>query len=458
MSEPFDATIVGGGPAGVASGCGLARLGFRVVLYTSPRRSGLEGLSPRAHRGLLSLGCDRALRVAVGPVPRIAVWNGQVSSHNHEYVVDRNRFDAALLADARAGGVEVRETPVRRIAQVAGGWKIWGEHGAASSRVLIEARGRRAPVRGTTTTRGPAALALFQRCEASSKRKPFTVFVPFAQGWGWCGQPDAGHGMMQTIIACDGRQLTRRVRRLSRRGAPDLSAQMLDAPETRPWLSSAKLHGDVWARDATSRLVTPLASGNRFRVGDAGVAIDPLSGHGMYEALASALAVAPVINTVLRRPEDAHLATQFFQERGEHAFYRSCDAASRLYAMERRWPTSAYWTSRVDGYQDLVRRSPFSVPHSPTTETRPVVCDDYVAARDVVVTPDHPRGVWKIADVDLVPLLESIRRAEPVESVEAAQRFGVAPAPVPQNIETATQWLVAQGLVSPERIEVTANV
>ncbi len=447
MSEFFDVAVVGGGPAGVASGCGLARLGFRVVLYTSPRRSGLEGLSPRAHRGLLSAGCDRALRVAVGPVPRIAVWNGQVSSHNHEYIVDRTRFDSALLADAGASGVEVRETTVRRVAQVAGGWRVWGKHGAASSRVLIEARGRRAPVRGTTTTRGPAALALFQRCEASSERKPFTVFVPFARGWGWCGQPDAGHGMMQTVIARDGRRLTRR-------GFPDLSAQILGAPETRPWLSSAKLHGDVWAKDATTRLVTPLASDNRFRVGDAGVAIDPLSGHGMYEALASALAVVPVINTVLRRPADAHLATRFFQERGEHAFYRSCAAASSLYAMERRWSTSAYWTSRVDGYEDVVGRSQLSVPHGPTTDTRPVVCDDYVVARDVVVTPDHPRGVWKVADVDLVPLLESIRRAEPVESFEAAQRFGVAL----QNIETATQWLVAQGLVSPERIEVTANV
>jgi flavin-dependent dehydrogenase len=86
------------------------------------------------------------------------------------------------------------------------------------------------------------------------------------------------------------------------------------------WLGAGYAAGEVFARHAdASRTNAPIEDG-LIRVGDAALAMDPLSGHGVFEAIASARAAAAVINTILRRPDDAELARAFYQERVRLAF------------------------------------------------------------------------------------------------------------------------------------------
>ena len=68
-----------------------------------------------------------------------------------------------------------------------------------------------------------------------------------------------------------------------------------------------------------------------IRIGDAALALDPLSGHGVFEALASATAAVPVVTTLLRRPADAALARAFYEERVERGFLRFARTARDFY-------------------------------------------------------------------------------------------------------------------------------
>ena len=69
--------------------------------------------------------------------------------------------------------------------------------------------------------------------------------------------------------------------------------------------------------------------------------------------------------------------------------------------------------------------------------------DGYVAAREVVVTADQPRGVFMVDGVPLVALLRAVQAdgTTPIEVI--ARRFGKTPA----EVETAFAWLRYRGLL-----------
>ena len=87
-----------------------------------------------------------------------------------------------------------------------------------------------------------------------------------------------------------------------------------EAPE---WLAEARPLAAAVAREATPMAATPVLAETWLRVGDAALAVDPLSGHSIFVAIGGALAAAPVINTLLRRPEDGAPARRLYSERAK---------------------------------------------------------------------------------------------------------------------------------------------
>ena len=436
MAEASDILIAGGGPAGCIAACGLVALGHSVRLITTPRRGAVEGLSERVLRALEAGGCRRAL-ARVGPaVRREASWNGVASAANREWVVARPDFDAALLDDAAAVGVGITARPIARLARVADGWQA--ETGRAErfrSGWLIEARGRRAPGR---RVRGPATTALgcmFEGVPAEAR----TAVAGFRLGWAWYASTGDGRGALQIILssACP---------LPGRRELPGLFERLLDeVAEARTWLGAGRAAGDIAARHAETSRATELLEDGLIRVGDAALAMDPLSGHGVFEAIASGKAAVPVVNTLLRRPGDAALARAFYAERVQLAFIRFARIGRDFHALEGRFANEDFWRERRLWPDDQPAHAPLSAG-PPVIATKPVVEDGFITARPVLVSPDQPRGVWQVAGVPIVALLEWYRRearavADP--ALAAAARFARAEA----QIATALDWLRHRRLI-----------
>jgi hypothetical protein len=213
-------------------------------------------------------------------------------------------------------------------------------------------------------------------------------------------------------------------------------------PRSGAWLEGGSPGTPLTVRHAgTSRAQAPLEP-SRIRIGDAALALDPLSGHGVFEALASATAAVPVVTTLLRRPGDAALARAFYEERVEQAFLRFARTARDFYRLEERWREAPFWRARRSWPDDLpAHLSPSA--GAPQVRTKPVVEDGFVVAREVIVTADHPRGVFQVDEVPLVPLLRAVQAGEAGSIAAASRCFGRAPS----QIETALAWLRYRGLL-----------
>jgi flavin-dependent dehydrogenase len=385
-------------------------------------------------RALEARGCRRAL-AAVGPaVRREASWNGATTAANQEWVVRRERFDTALLEDAAAAGVELGADRMTKIEHTGDGWQARTSGGQRwSSGYLVEARGRRAPGR---RMRGPATTAL-GRLFAGVPMWARTAVAGFRRGWAWYASTGDGAGAVQIVLA-SAEPLPKRP------GLPALFEALLDeiAPE-RDWLGAGHAVGEVFARHAdASRANAPIEDG-LIRVGDAALAMDPLSGHGVFEAVASATAAAAVINTILRRPDDAELARAFYEERVRLAFERFARIGRDFYALERRWPDADFWRERRKWPDARPAHAPPSAA-PPRIEHRPVIEDGFIVARRVVVTADQPRGVWQVDGVPVVELLDWRREHNGDDwPGAAAARFACTPG----QVATALEWLRFRRLI-----------
>lgn len=442
MVERFDIVVLGGGPAGCATALGLSRLGHRVALVTRPRRVlAIEGLPARTEAVLKSVGLGAALATLGPRIERRASWRCETSTVNRERIVNRARFDAVLLKTLRLSDATVIDAAVGAIRT--------GEHGATvtlrpsrwdkmelEAGVIVEARGRQAPRSKGRRVAAPETAALVREWQIASDMGSFSATASFDDGWAWFAADHEGQAVLQVFVAGGRGQMPSREK--LNRFYGDLIARI---PEAAVWLTGARPVGPVIARAAGPVLCEPTIERGVIRVGDAAIALDPLSGHGVFEALGCALAAVPVINTLIRHPERADLAIDFYHYRAGTRFAHAIDVGREFYAGETRWPERPFWRGR----RQPLKRQPMFV-HWPPDEIviarRPVVDGHVIKAADVLVMPDHPRGIWRVAGVPVVSLLEFLENKG--SSLELAVRrfkvtFGEA--------AVARDWLRYRGLV-----------
>lgn len=439
--------IMGGGPAGSVLAAQLAGLGYTVCLISRTRRvHAVEGLSQRALKGFEFAGFEHTL-AAVGPkVRRAAVWNGERHEANHEWIVERSMLDAGLVVDAGHRDVRVLNGTVRHFERTVDGWRVaWTTADRAERHVnaayLVDARGRGSPRAAEGWVTGPPTFALSRRCRPSADLPSRTLVLTVPDGWIWLAH-DSGSGaaVVQLFISTAACPLPPR---------PDIDAYFerqlaAVAGNAAGWLDLQR-EDRVEVRDASTAM-QPSAIGDGFaRAGDAALAIDPLAGHGMYEAISGALALAPVINTVLQRPQHADLAGRFYREKLDTDFWRLARTGRDFYRTETRWPSSDFWRERrAWPDEEPAHRPPLA--GEAVVERRPVSENGFIRDRPVVVTPDHPRGVWQVAGVPLAQLRtmaeDHARRPESLVQ-HAAERLNARPA----DVDTALAWLRYRGLL-----------
>ncbi|MFJ4345161.1 NAD(P)/FAD-dependent oxidoreductase [Pseudomonas sp. NPDC089401] len=406
MPEPH-ILVLGAGPAGAATAIGLRRLGYPVSVVSEWRRfAAVEGVSPRVLEGLRHAGLGGALGEAAVPATRQVQWNGQQLQLNQESLLDRQRFDRALRDDLARAGVTLVEGRVR---EVAPGYQVRLEDGRRlAGDFLVEARGRQAPL-AADRLRGPETVSLLNLWQGEPGA-PASAVESLEDGWAWMARLADGRCYWQVTL--DAERLPGKAALpdycAARRRDSALVARLFDASAFAP----AQVH----ARSSTAILAGECAGVDWLRVGDAAMAVDPLSGNGIFQSLSSALQAPVVINTLLRRPERAGLARQFHQQRIEQLFLRFARIGRDFYGQEAAWAGMPFWARRR-GWPDAQPLHLAADWGAVTVARRPVLRDGFVAEAEVVVTADQPLGVWHLQGVELAPVVSGLQAGLSLEVV-----------------------------------------
>jgi len=282
----WDLIVVGAGPAGAAAAlqAGLLRPGAAVLLVDKaafPRDKACgDGIAPHGVDELAALGAVHALD-GYPPIHRLRIrapGGGEVTGRpsRPNRVVPRRVFDARLVEAAVAGGAVLVQERVRSVEERPGRVVVNGE---LTGRTLVGADGANSAVRRLlgVPANPPGDLAIAVRGYAPAGPGPLEQYI----GWvpdGWpayvwsfptgTGLANVGYGLLRSRFSGGRAELFERLRAL--------------LPEARPDEASLRAHH--------LPLSTHRPRPGRGRVllaGDAASLVNPLSGEGIYYALAS---------------------------------------------------------------------------------------------------------------------------------------------------------------------------
>jgi flavin-dependent dehydrogenase len=332
-----DVCVIGAGPAGSTFAARMAQLGHRVHLIERqrfPRRHLGESLSPGVMTLLRAADMHETVEAAGFPAVK-GVWvkwpDGpklREDTGAKGLLVDRGEFDLRLLDRARAFGVEVHQPAVVR-------QKIWdgtrwrltidvdGTPKVLDADFFADASGRRSAP-GRQMKPGASTLAVYGYWRGAAL--PELPRIEAGQdGWYW-GVP-LPDGTYNTLIFVDPVWF---------RSAPgctmsDRFLKLIDHSGLMQDCRDVELIAPARAVNATPYLSSDCVAPTRIQLGDAALAIDPISSSGVQKAIQSALSGAIVANTLLRRPESTDAALGFYRA-------QLTDASER----HRRWAGEHY--------------------------------------------------------------------------------------------------------------------
>ncbi|GAA0568909.1 FAD-dependent oxidoreductase [Halomonas salifodinae] len=409
--------IAGGGPAGAALAMLLHRAGRRVTLVGRIRDyRAIEGISRRSLQALAGLGLRRATACAVGPLPRRVTWGGEARAPNAEWLLPRPAFDAALLADLREAGIPVIEARITALASDGDRARLT----LADGRVLsapwgVEARGRAAARRQFRDAAPWSTPAWILRGAATEPTPASAALSLPGGGWAWWSRLE-GQQYLQLALP---EATLRRARR-------DPDAWLAAQPELAPLWGRAGIRHHYRRPSLLGR--TRVREGRLWRLGDAAMAIDPLSGQGIFNALSSAHGLAPVLNGLLEGRPIAPL--ERFHQRRQDAQYWRFARAGRDFYRQAAYPASIttdpapYWAARCHWPDHQALHLP--EPWARVRVARGLaIVGTRLAERELAVTPDQPLGIQAVAGVPLAPLVSAMQ----AEDHEAAQALLIAAGP-----------------------------
>jgi flavin-dependent dehydrogenase len=330
--------VIGAGPAGSTFAARMAQLGHHVQLIERqrfPRRHLGESLSPGVMTLLRAADMHEAVEAAAFPAVT-GVWvkwpDGpklREDTAAKGLLVDRGEFDLRLLDRARTLGVQVHQPAIVR-QQIWDGtrWRLTIDAGGTSKVLaadfVADASGRRSASPRRQMKTGPRTLAVYGYWRGASL--PTLPRIEAGRdSWYW-GVP-LPDGTYNTLVFVDP---------IWFRSAPGstLSARFLgliDRSGLMQGCRDVELVAPIRAIDATPYLRSDCVKPSAIQLGDAALAIDPISSSGVQKAIQSALSGAIVANTLLRRPESADAALDFYRAQLN-------DASER----HRRWAAEHY--------------------------------------------------------------------------------------------------------------------
>lgn len=314
MSVPYDAVIIGAGPAGSSAAILLARAGWSVALLEAspfPRRKVCGECVAASNLPLLeALGLGESLRRHAGPdLRRVALWCGEETitsalpgadgAHPWGCALGREHLDLLLLEEARRTGAAVLQ-PCKALAVHARGCGASYDIDTASDRVnltlsapvVIRAHGSWQPAPDGISRYGARHGSDLLGFKASFRNaaldEGLLPVLGFAGGYG--GMVVAGDGLA-TLACCIRRDRLAACRRLGTAGeSAGESVEALLRREcrgAREALAGAARAGP-WLAAGPIRPGARLGGDGAFPIGNAAGEVHPIIGEGISMALQSA--------------------------------------------------------------------------------------------------------------------------------------------------------------------------
>ncbi|GKT24578.1 tryptophan 7-halogenase [Acidovorax sp. SUPP3334] len=442
--QAFDVAIAGGGPAGAACAIPLARAGLRVLLADGGGERAFrigEGLPPLVRSLLDDLGVlDRVMADGHRPsYGTLAYWGGLAGHandtlrqlHGEGLQLDRVRFDGTLRAAAAEAGCEVALATHVQI----------GDADEAASKAGARTETGAEPALGTGPVAGPGPDALpppgaphrlqlrrpgeplspvtarwlidatgrvaAQACRLGASRRHYDRLLAFYQrlrsdtrtdldGRTWVEAVE--DGWWYSVLLPSGERV---VAFLGDADLMDRRALLEDCGLWQHLQRTTHLgalcaehgyrpHGATQGADACSAELDRAAGANWLAVGDAALAFDPLSSKGIGNALYTGLRAAQALLAC----ESGDLqATERYADhlRDIHRVYRK--QLQGFYAMETRWPDSAFWARRQAGPAVAQEAAPGPQAGKPVA-TLPWPPAQRTAARREAGSDKNPHMPW----------------------------------------------------------------
>ena len=302
-----DVAIAGGGPAASAAAIALRRRGLSCAIVERGDGGGDkvgESLAPTVKPLLDALGLDLERDGHLPCHGHRSTWGSDVpvempfdlSPYGHGWHLGRRRFEERLI-----GLADVPRFTNTRVLDVEPSWRIKTDRETILADFLIDATGRRAAIARRLGARIVRDDTLFAHVFFIDTpiNDTYTSIEAAEDGW-WYRAPIPCGRTVAMFVSDRKRHRTKIV---------DASSFRLDRVAGPGWLA----------------------------VGDAATALDPLSSHGLGNALFTGMRAAEAVATgrtdEYERTVDAMWSTYVSRRR-------------ELYAQERRWPSSPFWSRR----------------------------------------------------------------------------------------------------------------
>ncbi|HWP36814.1 MAG TPA: FAD-dependent monooxygenase [Gemmatimonadales bacterium] len=460
--EPYEAVVMGAGPAGAAAARLLARWGHRVLLLARPEsaRPPLAVSLPPSTKKLLAkaellnaveaAGFYRSTGNTVwweSAEPRVESFAGGTG-----YQVLRERFDRLLIGLAEQAGAEVRRDASVRAVRLAAGRGAPARvdydstDGArhATARWVLDCTGRSGVLaRSLGLRRAEPGLRTLALVAAWSKAdgwdvpdETHTLVESYGDGWAW--SVPLSRTLRHVAVMVDPRPGVTAL-------APEREADAMYRNEIgktvvfRRLTAAASRQGAVAAHDASPYHATRACDPGFLLVGDACSFIDPLSSAGVKKALASAWLAAVTVHTALVTPAMEAAALVLFETRELEISTAYRRLAAQQFGRVTGRHDHAFWTDRAvvqavddsdpghaatvavphakvrDALEDLKQRPAIRLARTSRWKVtaRPAVLQNQVVLEQRLPTPRDPAGTRFLYGVDVVrlgPLAEEHRQ------------------------------------------------
>jgi flavin-dependent dehydrogenase len=457
--------VLGGGPAGAVIAWRLAELGHDVVLVErgaagprQRRRARAESLAPSILPILDSIGLRDVVEASafMREARSLVLWgSGDVEVKTWDaapsLLIERASLDDRLRAAATDGGTRViAPAAARAVRREAGEWivSVTASAGplAIKAQFLVDARGKR---RHPCIADGaPITVAMSAPWLPSDGAYVETRIEAGRDEWMW-GNPLPDGSYAATIFVDSAR-----VAGLRSHARSALCRDILLRSKLLAGLTKGRMIGPVDVRDATPRVNRDPMGHDFIRVGEAAVAIDPLSSQGIQTALLSAIQGAAAVHTILTAGCDPEPALAFYRERVQTTAARSRAAAARLY---REHPDQTpFWMRRslaAGSAAPEERRQ--AIPELPSRlgvardlgiVDIPVLSGAFILRARALHHPGLAEPVAYLGGIALVPLV--LDMPGPSTPDEIIRRWSaLMPAQAAWNV---MNWMSAAGILVPD--------